>query len=167
MLIFLNGFMGVGKTYWGKQWAAENNFSFIDLDEAIEKKHGRTVATIFEQEGEQFFRNEETAVLQGFSGRTNTIVACGGGTCAFNDNLSLMQRIGVTVFLKDDLENIVARLTNEIAKRPVLAKLKMDNLQEAIGTLYNTRLPFYQQCAITILVTEINLQTFNTIVNHA
>jgi shikimate kinase len=167
MLIFLNGFMGVGKTYWGKRWAAENNFSFIDLDEAIEEKHGKTVAAIFEQQGDEFFRKEETALLNSFTGKTNTIVACGGGTCAFNNNLSLMQSIGVTVFLNDDVENIIARLENEIAMRPVLAKLKADNLQEAIGTLYNTRLPFYQQCAITIPVTEINSQTFNTIINHA
>jgi shikimate kinase len=167
MLIFLNGFMGVGKTYWGKQWAAENNFSFIDLDEAIEEKLGKTVADIFEQQGEQFFRNEETALLNSFTGRNNTIVACGGGTCAFNDNLSLMQSIGLTVFLQDDVENIVTRLTNEIAKRPVLAKLEADNLQEAIGILYNKRLPFYQRCAITIPVTKINSQTFNTIANHA
>jgi shikimate kinase len=58
-IFFLIGFMGSGKTHWGKKWAALGEYVFIDMDEVIEKKEGMPISTIFEQKGESYFRNLE------------------------------------------------------------------------------------------------------------
>jgi shikimate kinase len=165
MLIFLNGFMGVGKTYWGKQWATQYGFTFIDTDAAIVEKHKASVAEIFATKGEDFFRQAETNLIQSLQGASNTIVACGGGTCAFNGNIQLMNNLGITVFLKDELDAILSRLIKEIDKRPLLKN--SDNVVETITTLYKSRLKFYEQCKLSIAVKNIDKNTFSKITNHA
>ena len=62
--IFLLGFMGTGKSHWGKQWAGLHNMSFFDLDELIEKAEEDTVANIFEKAGEEYFRVKEASILR-------------------------------------------------------------------------------------------------------
>ena len=64
MIIFLNGFMGSGKTYWGRIWSRVYNLPFFDLDELIEQQHQNSIAGIFEIQGEAIFREMETAALQ-------------------------------------------------------------------------------------------------------
>jgi len=69
--IFLIGFMGSGKTYWGRIWAQKNQLTFYDLDEQIEKTIGETIANIFEKKGEDNFREMERYVLRKFDVRNN------------------------------------------------------------------------------------------------
>src|SRR5882757_544038 len=97
--IFLIGFMGTGKTHWGKLWSKETGYSFFDLDTLIEEQTGKTVAEIFEQEGEAFFREKEKELLRSFAGKDNCIIACGGGTPCLNDNMQWMNTHGTTVYL--------------------------------------------------------------------
>ena len=99
MKIFLTGFMGSGKTYWGRIWSRQLGLDFYDLDELIEKKEGKTISTIFEKEGEDHFRKLEATALKAFAETENGIIACGGGTACFNDNMQWMNEQGVTVFL--------------------------------------------------------------------
>ena len=73
--IFLIGFMGSGKTHWGRVWAKENQQDFYDLDELIEKEEKRSIATIFEKNGEDHFRTKETMVLKKFTEKINVINA--------------------------------------------------------------------------------------------
>jgi len=87
-VIFLTGLPGVGKTYWGKKWAEENNWSFIDLDRSIELTAGRTIADIFKKDGEPAFRKIEAEslkiIIDSISG--DTIIAVGGGTLTLAQN---------------------------------------------------------------------------------
>jgi shikimate kinase len=117
--IFLIGFMGSGKTYWGKQWAAEYNLSFHDLDTMIESETGKTVAEIFEEDGEEFFREKEKQLIRTFKFKDNCIVSCGGGTPCFNDNMQWMNEHGTTVYLAATPQYIYERIAEETDKRPL------------------------------------------------
>ena len=79
MLFFLNGFMGSGKSHWGRIWAADYKLGFIDLDETIEMEEGKPVVDIFESKGEDYFRTVEAKKLRELKELKNTIIACGGG----------------------------------------------------------------------------------------
>ena len=96
---FIIGFMGTGKSNWGKQWAALHNMSFLDLDELIEKAEEKSVVDIFEKAGEDYFRVKETSILRDQCLQQNTIISCGGGTPCFNDNMAWMNEHGFTIYL--------------------------------------------------------------------
>ena len=129
MIIFLIGFMGSGKTHWGKIWATKAQLNFIDLDIEIEHAVGLSVAQIFETYGEDFFRTKETEVLKGLNLTQPTIVACGGGTPCFNNNLAWMNTRGKTIYLKTSLPTILQRVLLEQDKRPLVKKMNTAELQ--------------------------------------
>ena len=89
MRVFIVGFMGSGKSFWGRRWANILGLDFIDLDELIEHKLGKTVSQIFEQQGEELFREVEATELRLISNRENTIISCGGGTPCFHGNMEI------------------------------------------------------------------------------
>ena len=109
-LIFLIGFMGSGKTYWGKKWSEKTGKEFFDTDDIIEQQQGITIAKIFATYGEDHFRNLETGVLKNMSLQNNFIIACGGGTPCFNDNITWMNQNGTSVYLQSSPEDILKRL---------------------------------------------------------
>ena len=114
--IFLIGFMGSGKTYWGKIWAAKCGLQFLDLDEVIEQEEKKSVDKIFEQNGEAYFRQRETEVLKTFTQKQNCIIACGGGTPCFNNNMQWMNDNGTTVYLLATPNQILQRVITEQEK---------------------------------------------------
>ena len=91
--------MGCGKSTLGRSVAALTGWQFIDLDNYIEQRFHRTVKEIFAEYGEDGFRKRERAMLQEVADFENVIVACGGGTPCFFDNMEWMNRQGTTVFL--------------------------------------------------------------------
>src|SRR5437773_11285939 len=97
--IFLMGFMGSGKTFFGKQLAQLLNYEFIDLDELIGKNEGATIAEIFFSKGEAYFRSKESSLLKSLSQNENAVIATGGGTPCFHDNMKWMNEHGITVYL--------------------------------------------------------------------
>ncbi len=155
-VIFLIGFMGSGKTHWGKLWAAKANYSFIDLDNEIEKALGKTVAKIFETNGEGFFRAKETEVLHNLNLSQTCIVACGGGTPCFNNNLAWMNEQGKTIYLKASLPTILQRVLLEQDKRPLLKKMNTAELQFFIEQKLKEREVFYNAASICLQGDELN-----------
>ena len=153
---FLIGFMGSGKTYWGKKWADISGLNFVDLDEIVEKEQEKTIAGIFAEDGEQHFRNLETDALKKFSGKENVIVACGGGTPCFNDNLSWMNENGTSVYLQSSPENILKRLVSEKQKRPLIKHLQQDELFFYITEKIKERELFYNQAKIILNVDDLS-----------
>ena len=113
MTFFLVGFMGSGKTHWGKIWAVANGFTFIDLDEAIEITEGKLITTIFEDKGEEYFRTIEAAALRTCTGLSNTIIACGGGTPCFKENMQWMNEQGITIYLSSTATEILERVLKQ------------------------------------------------------
>jgi shikimate kinase len=153
---FLIGFMGSGKTYWGKKWALQNGMAFYDLDEEIERKEGKTIALIFEQEGEAYFRKIETKTLHAFTAIENCIIACGGGTACFNHNLDWMNTNGKTVYISAGPQYIFNRISEEKDKRPLIKKFNEAELLFFIEQKLKEREPFYKQAKLILPVDELD-----------
>ena len=160
MLFFLNGFMGSGKSHWGRIWAASFKLGFLDLDEQMEHRLGKSVADIFESRGEAYFREAEATELRALETVRNTIVACGGGTPCFGDNMQWMNDRGLTVYLAATPDEILRRLIRGQQQRPLINALNQAELLFFIEQKLKEREPFYSQCQIHLQSAEINDLTF-------
>ena len=142
--IILCGFMGSGKTSIGRRVAKKLGKRFCDLDQYIEKKLGRSVSQIFEQAGEAGFRREETEAVREIANRKDYILACGGGTVLFPQNVELLHRGGGTILYLDvPLAALQERLKND-RKRPLL---QVPDRRAVIAELYEKRCPQYRRAA--------------------
>lgn len=166
MQIFLVGFMGSGKTHWGRLWSATNPFLFADLDAVIEKETGTTIKNIFDEKGENGFRDIETGTLHSFAQHTNIIIACGGGTPCFNDNMQWMNAHGTTIYLRSTAEQLAKRLLKEKDHRPVLKGITDNNLKDFIEKKLSEREPFYNQAKLILDTENITAETFKEITNY-
>ena len=165
--IFLIGFMGSGKTHWGKIWAAKTGLLFFDLDEIIEQEEGKTIAAIFEQNGEAHFRQQESAVLKTLSTNNNCIIACGGGTACFNNNMQWMNENGTTIYLAATADEVYKRVITEQEKRPLIKNLSAADLLSFITQKLQERDFFYTQAKIILPVTTLNDNTIKSILKNA
>ncbi len=150
MNIALYGFMGVGKTVVGKALAEMTGMAFVDLDEEIVERAGRTIPEIFE-EGEVAFREIERGITQEIAARDGQVIACGGGTILEADNLSSLKRNSILVLLTAEPEMILKRVMAEGDVRPLLNG--EDKLQR-IESLLEARNSAYTQAAELILDTS-------------
>lgn len=149
MRVFLIGFMGSGKSYSGKRLAAALGCDFYDLDALIEDREGASVAWIFEEKGETYFRELERQTLHETSNRERAVISCGGGTPCFFDNMDWMNAQGVTVWLDPPAELVLRRLQRKPHKRPLLAGLETDEQWLAfIAKKMEERRPFYSRAQI-------------------
>ena len=141
MLVFLIGFMGAGKTTLGSALAAQLGWPFIDLDREIERHSGCSVSEIFVRGGETEFRQMEQQVLYDTVIKSqNCIVACGGGTPCYEDNLAFMKENGFVIYLEVSPEILYERLLRTPAsKRPLLTCTL-----PYIHNLLDQRRPFYE-----------------------
>jgi len=147
----LYGFMGVGKTVVGKALAEMTGMAFVDLDEEIVKRAGRTIPEIFDEEGEEAFREIERAITQEIAARDGQVIACGGGTILDANNLSSLKRNSILVHLTAKPEIILKRIEAEGDVRPLLNG--EDKLQR-IRSLLEARNSAYTQAAELILDTS-------------
>lgn len=129
--ILLIGYMGAGKTTIGKALSDEMNIPFYDLDWYIEARMHRNIKQLFEERGEEGFRKIEQAMLHEVAKNENVIIACGGGTPCFFDNMDYMNRQGTTVYLKALPEVLYAHLKMGKTIRPLL----LGKTEEEIGQL--------------------------------
>ena len=161
--IFLIGYMGSGKTTLGTVLSEELNCRFIDLDDFIEAKHNSTIRNLFERFGEERFRQMEHEALLEVAHMPSVVVACGGGTPCYHNNMSTMNDLGITVFLTTSEECLLARLTlpEAKAKRPLIANKTAQEVRQYIHQALTARLPFYSQAAITFDSTDIETAETN------
>jgi shikimate kinase len=118
--VVLTGFMGTGKTIVGRMLAAHLGYGFVDTDELIVERDGRPISRIFQEDGEQRFREWESLVSRELCAAKETVIATGGGLMLDEQNARQLER-GAHVFcLLATPEEIVARLANEKGTRPLL-----------------------------------------------
>lgn len=162
MIFFLNGFMGSGKSHWGKLWATHYKLGFVDLDETIEIEERKPISEIFESKGETYFRDVESRVLHELAKLKNTIVACGGGTPCFNNNMQWMNEHGISIYLSATPDEILRRLVKgqEQQRRPLIKKLNQAELLFFIQQKLKEREGFYEQANITIPSSDVTALTF-------
>jgi shikimate kinase len=156
---------GVGKSYWAEQIAAHYGLQCIDLDDLIQVRCGMSIATFFERFGEEEFRKLERLTLaqvqEVFS--SNCVIACGGGTPCYYDNLAKMRLKGKVVYLKGSLDYIYDRLNKENHLRPLLKK---DDWEEKLAKMLEIRSLFFQQADFEIEVSNLSVVDFDRIVEY-
>jgi shikimate kinase len=152
MKIFLIGMPGSGKTTLAQQLATHLQLPFIDLDEEIVKAAGKSIKGIFEQEGEDHFRELERERLQYCTDTyARFVMATGGGTPCFFDNMEAMKKAGTVVFLNTSLQTIQSRLAGqEITKRPLMKDVDLKKFAESFKIKFDERMPVYQQADVIL-----------------
>lgn len=147
--VFLLGFMGSGKSYWGRRLAEALQVPFYDLDAHIVAKTGKSIPELFAEHGETEFRTLERQHLLELLEQPASIVATGGGTPCFFDNMELMNRLGRTIYVHVPVEVMVQRLAKDMQKRPLIAGLTVEELPVFINNLLQKRASFYEQAQFT------------------
>ena len=149
--IVLIGYMGSGKSTVGRKAARAVEFNFLDTDALIEQEEGMTIAKLFEEKGEAYFREKETETIKRLiAGEKGNMIATGGGLPMKEGNAALLKELGNVIYLKAETETLVKRLSNDTV-RPML---KNGDLKEKIETMLAVRGPVYEACADLILQTD-------------
>lgn len=135
--------MGSGKTTLGTAVSCRAGIPFIDLDQHIERLQKMSVKEIFNLHGEAGFRRLEHEALVGLSAHQDVLIACGGGTPCFFDNMALMNSCGTTVFLEASTLTLHRRLVDGRDSRPLIASMDNDALMSFIKESMDRRVPYY------------------------
>jgi shikimate kinase len=165
MKIFLIGFMGSGKSHWGKLWAEENELGFYDLDQEIENAEQKTILEIFEINGETYFRKQESEALRKMADHDKCIIACGGGTACFDNNIEWMNKNGLSIYLHASPLELMQTIIREKDKRPLLKYIDEAELLFFIEKKLEERKYFYEQAKIQLRAGLLNHQIFKKIIS--
>lgn len=137
--------MGAGKTTVGKALAKDLGLMFYDLDWYIESRMRKTVAQIFEERGEEGFRQIERNMLHEVAEFEDVVISCGGGTPCFFDNMEYMNGQGDTVYLQASPDVLACHLKMGKSVRPLILGKTDEELMEFIKDSLEKREPFYSQ----------------------
>lgn len=119
--IVLIGFMGCGKTTFGKWIAKHHGMDFIDTDDYIESVQKRSINEIFADKGEEYFRDLETQTIKKLAESVNnSVISVGGGLPVRECNRTLLKKLGKVIFLDTSIDELEKRLSKD-TKRPLLA----------------------------------------------
>ncbi len=148
--IFLIGYMGSGKSTIGKKLATRMKYDFLDMDAAIEKMTGKTISQIFQSDGEEAFRQLEHSVLLSACARKNIVISTGGGAPCYFNNMSLMNKSGITIYLQMHPDSLIKRIRESKTQRPLLQRVPEENISEYIKSHLAQREIFYKEASIII-----------------
>ncbi|HRG02219.1 MAG TPA: shikimate kinase [Bacteroidia bacterium] len=167
-LIFICGFMGCGKTTQGKKLAKEMGYYFIDLDDYISNKYDNTITDLFQEVGEDEFRKIESSSLQEcINDNMKALIATGGGTPCFNNNMDLMKANGKVIYLKMEPEALYNRLFNAKNERPLIKDKANEEMLLYIENLLKVREPFYSKADIITSGVTVDITALKeTVLNH-
>tara|TARA_Y100000589_G_scaffold298053_1_gene306290 strand:+ start:181 stop:699 length:519 start_codon:yes stop_codon:yes gene_type:complete len=164
--IFLVGFMGCGKTTFGKKLARQIGWNYIDLDSYIEEKAEKSVPTIFKENGEKYFRNLETKFLKELTGLHSFVISCGGGTPCYKNNMDEILEKGASVYMKVSPDVLYERLKPEKSKRPLIANMSDSEMSDFIQNKLKERAEFYEKSNFTFDNEMESEETFINRINH-
>lgn len=150
--IYLVGFAGCGKSSLGKTIAAKLSYRFVDLDTLFEQRYG-PISFFFAQKGEEAFRKIETTLLHETATMNNVLVATGGGTPCFGDNMQYIKQNGVAIYLSLPAKVLADRLKNSRKPRPLV---NTDNILQYVQQTLSAREMFYKQATLEIAVLNVN-----------
>lgn len=159
MKIVLLGYMASGKSSVGRLLAEKLAVDFIDLDVLIEQKEQLTINEIFTKKGEVYFRKREHFYLKEVLNiEKNFVIAVGGGTPCYGNNMDVINNSSFSIYLKASIETIYNRIIKEKLNRPLIAHIKDDDLIEFIGKHLFERIPFYVQANSEISTDQKSLE---------
>lgn len=166
MRLVLVGYMASGKSTIGKKLSKKLNIPFYDLDEYIVNNEKLKIKDIFKKKGEVYFRKKEAEYLDYFlKNNDNFILAVGGGTPCYGNNMSVINNNSKSIYLKTSIQSIYDKLSKEKNKhkRPLISTIANKDLREFIAKHLFERVPFYEQATFTVNTTA---KTKKEIVNE-
>ena len=168
MRIYLIGFMGSGKTHWGKLLSRRTGVPFYDLDEEIVKMEQQSIQQIFHEKGEEYFRVKERDLLEAVSNdHKSLILSCGGGTPCFFNNIDFMKQQGTIIWLNTSVDTLVQRLLKEKHHRPVIKNVSDAELRSFIIKKLQDRKLYYEQADIMLHEESITIESFLKLIPDA
>jgi len=150
MKIYLIGYMGSGKSTLGKGLAKALGISWLDLDSEIESRYKISVPDFFSKYGENAFRDVEHKVLKEISSVPDIVVSTGGGVPCFHNNMELMNKTGLTIYLEAKPEIILTRIGPYAWKRPLFQQMDGTDTLEKITSHLKSREHYYQRAQLTV-----------------
>lgn len=162
--IILIGYMGAGKTTVGKALAKALGVTFYDLDWYISSRMRKTIAQIFEERGEDGFRQIERNMLHEVAEFEDVVISCGGGTPCYFDNIDYMNEKAPVVYLKADPEVLYKHLAMSKNDRPLLRGKSQEELITFIREQLEKRNPFYTKARYTL---DVSLMDDFTKINNS
>ena len=154
--LILCGFMGCGKTTLGKKLSEHFGMELIDTDAEIVKRESRTIAEIFESDGEAYFRAKETELIKELAHKDNVIISLGGGLAAKEENHPYLKAAGKVILLDCGIDETLKRMMGD-SSRPLTKNGKQDIIDR-----YNFRRPIYEAVADVIIDSSSDEEkTFN------
>ena len=148
MKVYLIGFMGAGKTTIGRELAARLDIPFFDLDELIESSEKMSVKEIFAAQGEPYFRKRERDLLRATKHLERAVIATGGGTFTFDENIQFIKSEGLSIYLSAPYALLRLRVGDKAAERPLFR----DDV--SAHDLFASRIRFYRMSDLTIEIRE-------------
>jgi shikimate kinase len=168
MKIFFIGFMGSGKTHWGKQLSEKLRLPFFDLDEQITTHEGKSIPEIFADNGEEYFRLLEKDILHILTeGHENFVMACGGGTPCYYNNIDYMNHSGTTIWINTSIDVLFQRLIKEKQQRPLIKNLSNEQVRGFIIKKFSDRKIYYEQADLIIDEDPVRLENLVEKIFHA
>ncbi len=148
--VVLVGMMGAGKTEVGEQLAADLGYDFVDVDQLIVEKAGKSIPKIFKESGQDGFRVLETETIRELDGSLSRVIAPGGGALETPENAQILRTLGHVIYLKASARELYQRIKND-RNRPLL---EVENPKGEVATLLTGREPGYRDAADFVIDTE-------------
>lgn len=150
--VILVGFMGAGKSSVGRLLAKRLNRCFVETDDMIVAKEGRSIPEIFAEKGEPYFRSLEAQVLELLKLKRGDVIATGGGLGCREGAIEALKDLGTVVWLSGDFESLYERCRSA-GPRPMLENRSKDD----VAALYRAREPYYRKAHLTVDTTEAGI----------
>ena len=148
--VILVGYMGAGKSVCGRLLARRLGRCFVETDDMIVAREGRSIPEIFHEAGEAHFRRLEGDVIESLKLKSGEVIATGGGLPCREGRMEALRALGTVVWLDGDVRELHAR-ASRVGHRPMLEGRSMAEVEE----LYRSRQPYYRRAHITIDTTGI------------
>ena len=148
--VILVGFMGAGKSVCGRLLARRLGLCFVETDDMIVAREGRSIPEIFSQDGEERFRELEAEAVQALALKSGDVIATGGGLPCREGRMDILKRLGTVVWLRGPVTDLVER-ARRLGSRPMLDGRPVEEVQ----ALYRSREPYYGQADLVVDTTTL------------
>lgn len=156
--IYLAGFMGCGKTTTARALSESLGWNYLDTDAAIEYRQRRSIATIFSEQGEEFFRQCEAKMVHDLKYYRSTVVSLGGGMLTQKTHIDILKKSGTLIYLKASVSTILQRIEYAIQTRPILSRDDFRAMPDRIRDLLTVREHDYASCDLTVAVDDMRVE---------
>jgi len=151
---------GSGKSSWGKKLAKALQYTFVDLDELIEQQEQLSIVKIFNEKGEEYFRDLEHKYLLKTIAMNHVVISCGGGTPCYHNNMNLINDNGISFYLNGTIGLLADRILNSKRQRPMFLGIEKDKIEKKMEELLSMRTSFFDQAHYSFNIPQETMQSF-------